>query len=118
MLEHASECYLTPGIGLDYEFRPGATGCFGTGGFNNFNINYIDQCGTNMDRPIFNPSVPIIRFKYSYSTSFLWFISRSIFSNWLSIKWKLEDYSHRSFRPIDNGFIFNWGIEFDESLTT
>ena len=45
-----SACYLVPGVGWDYEFRPGATGCFGTSGAT-VGYSYTDQCGTTWTGP-------------------------------------------------------------------
>lgn len=110
----SSPCYLTPGVGWDYHFKPGATGCFGTGG-TTVGYVYTDQCGDTWTGPSLNPSVPNIYTTTStipvYYGSFQ---SLSAFIGCpLNGNWRLTICDHWS---VDNGFIFNWGINFDESM--
>lgn len=110
----SSACYLTHGIGWDYEFRPGATGCFGTGG-PSVSYNYIDQCGVTYTGPSLTPSVP--NTLTSIPTEPVYYGPfqdlSSLIGCPLNGNWRLTVCDHWA---IDNGFIFNWGIEFDESL--
>lgn len=110
----ASAGYLVPGIGWDYEFRPGATGCFGTGG-PTIGYNYTDQFTQSWTGPSLVPSV-----QNSYTntpTSPVYYGPFQDFSSLIGCplngNWRLTVCDHWA---IDNGFIFNWGIEFDESL--
>lgn len=107
-------CYLSPGIGFDYEFRPGATGCFGTGGATVV-ASYIDECGTPWSVPTLRPSSPNI-----YTATVTPPVFYGSYQNLSSLigcplngNWKITVCDHTAF---DNGFIFYWGINFSESL--
>lgn len=112
----ASACYLTPGVGWDYHFKPGATNCFGTGGPTASYV-YIDQCGSTWTGPSLIPSVPdtftnIVTTPLFYGS---YQDLSSLIGCPLNGNWRITVTDHY---PMDNGFIFNWGIEFDESLQT
>ena len=53
----ASSCYEDWGLGWNYEFRPGAFGCFGAGG-STVSYSYTDSCGQTGGGPALIPSVP------------------------------------------------------------
>lgn len=110
----ASECYLTPGVGWDYHFKPGATHCFGTGGPTT-SYHYIDQCATTWTGPSLISSVPITDSNIVSAPVFYGSYQdlSSLIGCPLNGNWRITVTDHLT---IDNGFIFNWGIEFDESL--
>lgn len=109
-------CYLEPGVGFDYEFRPGATGCFGTGGLT-VESTFTDPCGTSWTLPSLRPSIP-----NSYTTTPSVPVYYGSYQD-LSIlvgcplngNWRITVCDHFSY---DNGYVFKWGIQFDESLQT
>lgn len=107
-------CYLAPGIGYDYEFKPGATGCFGLGG-SSVESSFTDPCGTTWTLPSLIPSdtnshinTPIAPVFYGSYQNLSALVGCPLNGNW-----RITICDHVSY---DNGFIFNWGIKFDESL--
>jgi subtilisin-like proprotein convertase family protein len=107
-------CYLSPGIGFDYEFRPGSTGCFGTGG-STVECNFIDQCGTNWSFPTLTPSIPNIYTNIPTPPVYYGSFQNlsALIGCPLNGNWKITVCDHLA---VDNGYIFHWGINFDESL--
>ncbi len=109
-------CYLEPGVGYDYEFRPGATGCFGLGGLT-IESSFTDPCGTNWVSPSLRPSVensytttPTVPVYYGSYQDLSVFVGCPLNGNW-----RITVCDHIAY---DNGYIFKWGIQFDESLQT
>jgi subtilisin-like proprotein convertase family protein len=107
-------CYLAPGVGFDYEFKPGATGCFGLGG-SSVESSFTDPCGTNWTLPSLKPST-----SNNYTTTPSTPIFYGSYQNLSALigcplngNWRITVCDHVTY---DNGFIFNWGIKFDESL--
>lgn len=111
----ASNCFLTPGIGWDYEFRPGATHCMGTGGMAT-TYNYTDPCQNSLTGPTLVPS-----YTNPYMINGLepvFYGSYETLDNLLGCPmnglWRLTVIDHFA---VDNGYIFNWGITLIDSLT-
>jgi subtilisin-like proprotein convertase family protein len=110
----ASPCFLAPGVGWDYQFKPGATGCFGSGG-PTIGYLYVNACGDTFTGPSLFPSI-----ENSYTNTITTPVFYGSYQNLSSLigcplngNWRITVTDHLS---IDNGYIFNWGIEFDESL--
>ncbi len=110
----ANACYTVPGIGWDYEFRPGATGCFGTGG-GTVGYNYNDQCGGNWDGPSLLPSIP--NAFTNTPTTPVFYGSYQDLSALLGCplngNWRVTICDHWG---ADNGYIFNWSLSLDQSI--
>jgi len=110
----ASACYLVPGIGYDYEFKPGATNCFGGGG-PTIGHNYTDQCGQTWTGPSLQPSVP--NTFTNTPTTPVFYGSYQDLSSLLGCplngNWRITVCDHLS---IDNGYIFNWSLALDQSI--
>lgn len=107
-------CYLAPGVGFDYEFKPGATACFGLGG-SSVESSFTDSCGTNWTLPSLIPSAnnshintPITPVYYGSYQNLSALVGCPLNGNW-----RITICDHIAY---DNGFIFKWGIKFDESL--
>lgn len=107
-------CYNSPGIGFDYEFRPGSTGCFGSAG-GIVESSFIDQCGTPWTAPSLMPSTPNIYTSIITIPSYYGSYQNlsSLIGCPLNGNWRITICDHISY---DNGFVFRWGINFDESL--
>lgn len=110
-----SPCYTIPGIGWDYEFRPGATACFGVGG-PTVGYSYSSPCGTTYTGPSLKPSVPnsytnggptVAEFYGSYQSL------QDLVGCPLNGVWTIMVCDHWS---IDNGYIFNWSLSLDQSI--
>lgn len=110
-----SSCYNQPGIGWDYEFRPGATQFFGTGAPTS-SYSYVDPCQNTLTGPSLVPS---------YSNSFLnpgvVPVFYGSFETWENLigcpmngNWMLTVIDYMS---VDNGYIFNWGITLADTLS-
>lgn len=107
-------CYLTPGVGWDYEFRPGATSCFGNGGPTS-PYSYTDQCGDIWDGPSLSPSYPN---SYAGLTTPQYFYGsyqdlNALIGCPLNGLWRIMICDHWS---IDNGYIFSWSLSLDQSI--
>lgn len=110
----ASACYLVPGIGWDYEFKPGATGCFGTGGAT-VGYNYADQCGQTWAGPSLIPSVPNT-FTNTPTTPVFYGSYQDLTALLgcpLNGNWRVTVCDHWG---ADNGYIFNWSLSLDQSI--
>lgn len=109
-----SACYLVPGIGWDYEFRPGATGCFGTGGAT-VGYNYTDQCGTTWTGPSLLPSIPNTFTNTPTNPVFYGSFQNlnALLGCPLNGNWRITICDHWG---IDNGYIFNWALSLDQSI--
>jgi len=110
----SSPCYLIHGIGFDYEFKPGATGCFGSAG-NTVNVSHVDPCGDSWSATSLIPSTPNIY--TTMPTTPVYYGSYQNLSSFIGCplngNWKITVCDHLF---VDNGFIFHWGINFDESI--
>lgn len=111
----SSTCYNQAGVGWDYEFRPGASHCFGAGASTTA-YNYTDPCQNSLSGPTLMPS---------YNNSFLNNPEATVFygsyETWENLigcpmngNWMLTVMDHFA---VDNGYIFNWGITLTDSLT-
>ncbi|HQQ20432.1 MAG TPA: proprotein convertase P-domain-containing protein, partial [Bacteroidales bacterium] len=107
-------CYLVPGIGWDYEFRPGATGCFGTSGAT-VGYNYTDQCGGVWNRNSLIPSIPNIYTSTPTNPVFYGSFQNlnALLGCPLNGNWRITICDHWG---IDNGYIFNWALSLDQSI--
>lgn len=107
-------CYNSPGIGFDYEFRPGSTGCFGSAG-GIVESSFIDQCGNPWTAPSLIPSTPNIYTAIVTIPTYYGAYQNlsSLIGCPLNGNWKITICDHVSY---DNGFVFRWGIKFDETL--
>ncbi len=108
----SNTCYLTPGVGWDYEFRPGATGCFGTS-LDTVNYIYTDPCNTIWESKSLTPSIPN---SYSQSADLVFYGPYETFENLIGCplngNWRLQVSDHWQ---VDNGYLFNWGIGLKDS---
>lgn len=111
----SDNCFLRPGIGWDYEFRPYATNCFGTGA-PTVNYSYVNVCSYQNSGVSLIPSIP-----NSYTatpTTPVYYGTYESLSNLIGCPlngaWILTITDHWS---VDNGYIFNWGIQFSDSIT-
>lgn len=109
-----SACYLTPGVGWDYEFRPGATSCFGNGGPTS-TYSYTDQCNSTWDGPSLSPSYPNTYAGLSTPQYFYGSYQdlNALIGCPLNGLWRIMICDHWS---IDNGYIFNWSLSLDQSI--
>lgn len=100
--------YTSPGIGWNYEFRPGATGCFGSTA-DTVVYAYTDQLGEVWNGPAIVPS---------YSSSFIttpytpvFYGSYETLDNLIGCplngNWRIKICDHLA---VDNGYIFNWEL--------
>jgi len=109
----SNTCYTTPGIGWDYEFRPGATGCFGTSS-DNINYIYTDPCNTIWESISLTPSFPN---SYTGSAEPVFYGSYETLENLIGCplngNWRLQVTDHWA---ADNGYMFNWGIGFKDTI--
>jgi len=108
-------CYLTPGVGWDYEFRPGATSCFGNGA-PTVPYSYTDQCGN----PPWNQNSVAPSYPNSYAglTTPQYFFGS--FQSLVDLQgcplngnWRIMICDHWS---ADNGYIFSWSLSLDQSI--
>lgn len=111
--QSSNNCYMTEGVGWDYEFRPGAIGAFGEG--STVSYNYTDSCGNNWAGPSLIPSVlpsgitsPVDPVYYGSYENMSKLIGCPLNGFW-SIR--ITDAM-----AVDNGYIFNWGIEFSDTI--
>jgi len=108
----SNTCYLTPGVGWDYEFRPGATGCFG---FSSDTVNYLytDLCNTIWENRSLTPSISN---SYSQNVDPVFYGPYETFENLIGCplngNWRLQV---TDCWAIDNGYLFNWGIGLKDS---
>jgi len=106
----SGNCVLEPGIGWNYEFRPGATNCFGAGG-PSVGFSHTNGCGITYTGNALIPSVP--NSYTSIPTTPVYYGTYESLSNLIGCPlngdWtlKIKDYY-----AIDNGFLFGWGIQF------
>ena len=105
-------CLFQPGMGWDYEFRPGATNCFGSGG-PTIGFSFTNYCGQTYSGNALKPSIP-----NSYTGSSLvpaYYGTYETLSNLtgcpLNGNWILKVKDQYA---IDNGFLFGWGIRFSD----
>lgn len=110
----ASICYNTPGIGWDYEFRPGAYNCFGAGG-QTVGYSFTDPCSQTWGGPALLPSVPniytsiptVATFYGSYSTL------ATLLNCPLNGMWRMTICDHYQ---VDNGYIFSWSLSLNQAI--
>lgn len=113
--EGQGSCLFEPGIGWDYEFRPGATNCFGSGGPTTpFSIT--NSCGHTFTGNALKPSIPN---NYTGApTTPVYYGSYETLSNLIGCplngNWILKVKDNYA---IDNGFVFGWGIRFSDFYT-
>lgn len=110
----ASTCYDDWGVGWNYEFRPGAFGCFGAGG-TTVPYSYTDACGQTWGGPALMPSVanaqsvvPVTPVYYGTFTTLATLLGCP-----LNGIWKITVCDHFY---IDNGYIFNWSMSFNDAI--
>lgn len=105
-------CYFEPGIGWNYEFRPGAVNCFGSGG-PTVSYSYTNVCGQTFNNNALIPSVP--NSYTSIPTTPVYYGTYESLSNLvgcpLNGNWILKVKDNYA---IDNGFLFGWGIKFSD----
>ncbi len=107
----SSSCYLLPGIGWDYEFKQGATNCFGGGG-PTVPYSYLNSCGDTYTGNSLIPSIsnPLT----STYTSPIYYGNYESLSNLIGCpfngNWTLRVCDHFA---VDNGYLFGWGLELD-----
>ncbi|MBO7481134.1 MAG: hypothetical protein J6T63_03390, partial [Bacteroidales bacterium] len=97
----ASECYYTAGIGYEYNFTPTATTPFGPNGPTT-STTYTDPCGETQTTQVLDPG--------EYAT---YERMESLIGCPLNGEWTLYVCDHLS---SDNGWIFEWGIYFNEDI--
>lgn len=106
----SGNCVLEPGIGWNYEFRPGAENCFGASG-PTVGFSYTNGCGITYTGIALIPSVP--NSYTSTPTTPVYYGTYESLSNLIGCPlngdWtlKIKDYY-----GVDNGFLFSWGIQF------
>jgi len=107
-------CYTAPGIGWDYEFRPGATNCFGSGG-PTVGFSWTSPCSGPWSGTSLTPSVP-----NTYTTSPTTPVFFGSFQNLsdlvgcpLNGVWTINVTDHWQ---LDNGYIFSWSLSLDQSI--
>lgn len=110
----SSPSYLTPGLGWDYYFKPDATNCFGTGG-DTVLYSFTDAYNQTLIGRALTPSTqsPFITTPYTPTNFGSYETLDNLIGCPLNGNWRISVCDHFT---LDNGFIFNWGIEFDESL--
>lgn len=111
----SSLCYNQEGIGWDYEFRPGATHCFGAGGLTT-TYNFTDHCQNVWTGPTLMPSYsnpylapglePVFYGSYETLDNLIGCPMNGVWTLTVMDGW-----------TIDNGYLFNWGITLTDSLT-
>jgi hypothetical protein len=107
----SSSCYWLPGIGWDYEFKQGATNCFGGGG-PTVPYSYLNSCGDTYTGNSLIPSIsnPLT----STYTSPMYYGNYESLSNLIGCpfngSWTLRVCDHFA---VDNGYLFGWGLELD-----
>ena len=106
----SGNCVLEPGIGWNYEFRPGATNCFGASG-PTVGFSHTNGCGITYTGNALIPSVP--NSYTSTPTTPVYYGTYESLSNLIGCplngNWTLKI---RDYYVIDNGFLFGWGIQF------
>ncbi len=107
----SSSCYYLPGIGWDYEFKQGATNCFGGGG-PTVPYSFLNSCG---DTYTGNSLIPSISNPYTSTyTSPVYYGNYETLSNLIGCPfngdWILTICDHFA---VDNGYLFGWGLELD-----
>lgn len=109
-----SPCVSLPGIGWNYEFRPGATNCFGING-PTINFTYLNSCGDTFSGVSLVPSVPNIYTATPTSPVFYGtFESLSkMIGCPLNGAWTIRICDHFA---VDNGFLLDWGLQFSSFL--
>lgn len=96
-----SDCYYAAGIGYEYNFTPTATTPFGPNGPTT-RTTYTDPCGNTETNLVLDPG--------DYAT---YESLSSLIGCPLGGMWSLQVCDHLS---LDNGWVMEWGIYFDESL--
>lgn len=109
-----SPCVSLPGIGWNYEFRPGATNCFGING-PTINFTYLNSCGDTFSGVSLVPSVPNI---YTATpTSPVFYGTYESLSKMIGCPlngaWTIRICDHYA---IDNGYLLDWGLQFSSFL--
>jgi subtilisin-like proprotein convertase family protein len=109
----SSICYTSPGVGWDYEFRPGAIGCFGISS-DTINYIYTDLCNTIWENTALNPSITN---SYTENIEPVFYGPYETFENLIGCplngNWRLQVSDHWM---VDNGYMFNWGIGLKDSI--
>ncbi len=110
---NSSSCFLHEGIGWDYEFRPGATTGFGKS--DSIFYNYLDNCNQTWHGPSLIPSE--ITSYISDSIEPVFYGSYETWDNLIGCPlngtWQITVQDHYN---VDNGYIFNWGIDFADTM--
>lgn len=108
-------CVYQPGFGWDYEFRPGATNCFGSGG-PTIGFSFTNYCGQTYSGSALKPSIPnsytgssFVPAYYGTYETLSNLIGCPLNGNWIL---KVKDQY-----AIDNGFLFGWGIRFSDDFS-
>lgn len=111
---NGNPCYLTPGIGWDYEFKPGSSGCFGAGGLT-VGYHHTDPCGQIWTGPSLRPSVPNSHTNVPTNAEF--YGTYESLGNLLNCPlngyWRITVCDNLF---IDNGYIFSWALSLDQSI--
>jgi len=110
----ASVCYTTPGVGWDYEFRPGAYGCFGAGGTTS-PYHWTDPCGQTWGGPALLPSIP--NTYTTNPTTSVFYGSYTTLATLLNCPlnglWRITVCDHWM---VDNGYIFSWTLSLNQAI--
>lgn len=106
--------YNTPGIGWEYEFRPGYTTCFGSGG-PTVGYHHVDQIGQTWTGPALRPSVPNMHTNVPTSPEYYGIYESigNLLNCPLNGNWRITICDHI---PYDNGYIFSWSLSLDPSI--
>ncbi len=110
-------CMNTPGIGYDYEFRPGATNCFGTGG-PTVGFSYVDPCGHDNGAGGLQTLVPSVPNAFTATPTVPTYYGNyenlsPLMGCPLNGNWKITVTDNLG---IDNGYIFSWSLSLDQSI--
>lgn len=110
--EISNACGFEPGMGWDYEFRPGATNCFGSGG-PTIGFSFTNSCLQTFSGSALKPSMPnsftgssLTPVYYGTYETISNLVGCPLNGNWIL---KVNDQY-----MIDNGFLFGWGIRFSD----
>jgi len=110
--EISNACGFEPGMGWDYEFRPGATNCFGSNG-PTIGFSFTNYCLQTFSGSALKPSIPnsftgssLTPVYYGTYETLSNLVGCPLNGNWIL---KVNDQY-----MIDNGFLFGWGIRFSD----
>ena len=104
----SSNCYYTPGEGYNYDIYPNGTVAFGSGS-PTITYSYTDPCGSTQSSSIVKPSEQLNAGQYYGPYERM----SSLVGCPLNGVWTIYVCDHLS---SDNGYIFEWGLYFAQSL--